>query len=156
MLSYVVINIGAFAIVGVMARRGDTFTEIGDYSGIGFRSLGLATCLSLFMLSLAGIPPTAGFMGKLLVFKSAWGAGFRALVIIAVINSAISWYYYLRVVVAMFFREPAEQYQPPVLARSLITGLALSVIATLYLGIMPDRVLGVLERARDHVTASAR
>jgi NADH-quinone oxidoreductase subunit N len=108
------------------------------------------------MLSLAGIPPTAGFMGKLLVFKSAWGAGFRALVIIAVINSAISWYYYLRVVVAMFFREPAEQYQPPVLARSLITGLALSVIATLYLGIMPDRVLGVLERARDHVTASAR
>jgi NADH-quinone oxidoreductase subunit N len=147
LLSYVVINIGAFAVIEVIARRGDSRTEINDYAGIGFKSLGLATALSLFLLSLAGLPLTAGFMGKLLVFKAAWGAGFYALVIIGVINSAISWYYYLRIIVAMFFAEPAAGFKPPVVARSLIAGLILAVIGTLYLGIMPGSVLDALEGA---------
>src|SRR5713226_4994562 len=97
LLSYVLINIGAFGIIELIARRGDKRVEITDYAGIGFQSLGLSSALSLFLLSLAGIPLTGGFMAKLLVFKSAWSAGFHALVVIAVINSAISWYYYLRV-----------------------------------------------------------
>src|SRR5262245_45418558 len=98
LLSYVVINIGAFAVIEVIARRGDKRTEIADYAGIGFQSIGLATALSLFLLSLAGVPLTAGFVGKLLVFKAAWAAGsaggpmiwglsgLHALVVIAVIN----------------------------------------------------------------------
>ena len=163
MLSYVVINIGAFAIVEVMARRGDKRTEIADYAGIGFQSLGLATALSLFMLSLAGLPPTAGFMAKFLVFKSAWVAGavghnglLQLVVVVGVINSAISWYYYLRVVVAMFFREPATEFTRPVLARSMAGALALTVLGTFYLGLMPDRVLAVLERARDQIVAVSK
>lgn len=156
LLSYVVINIGAFAVIEVIARRGDQRTEIADYSGIGFKSLGLASCLSLFLLSLAGIPLTAGFMGKLLVFKSAWAAGLYSLVIIGVINSAISWYYYLRVIVVMFFSEPAEEFKTPFVARSLIAALVLSVIGTLYLGILPGPVLSALERARDQVTTAMR
>src|SRR5262249_3819279 len=116
--SYVIINIGAFAIIELMARKGDRRTEIADYSGVGFQSLGLASALSLFLLSLAGIPLTAGFMAKLLVFKSAWGAGLHGLVIIGVINSAISWYYYLRVIVVMFFSEPAKGFVQPKVART--------------------------------------
>jgi NADH-quinone oxidoreductase subunit N len=147
LLSYVVINIGAFAVIEVIARRGDSRTEIGDYAGIGFKTLGLATALSLFLLSLAGIPLTAGFMGKLLVFKAAWGKGFHALVIIGVINSAISWYYYLRIIVAMFFAEPAAGFKAPAVAKSLAAGLILAILGTLYLGIMPGRVLDALDRA---------
>ncbi|HWP41703.1 MAG TPA: NADH-quinone oxidoreductase subunit N [Blastocatellia bacterium] len=151
LLSYVVINLGAFGVVEVIARRGDKRTEIADYAGIGFQSLGLASALSLFLLSLAGIPLTAGFMAKLLVFKSAWAAGFYALVVIGVINSAISWYYYLRVVVVMFFSEPVAGYKAPTVARALAAALVLAIIGTLYLGIMPGRVLNALENARDQI-----
>ena len=112
-LSYVLINIGAFGVIELIARRGDKRVEITDYTGIGFQSLGLSSALSLFLLSLAGIPLTGGFIAKLLVFKSAWAGGFRVLVVIAVINSAISWYYYLRVIVAMFFAEPAAGFKTP-------------------------------------------
>ncbi len=147
LMSYVVINIGAFAVIEAIARRGDKRTEISDYAGIGFHSLGLTAALSLFLLSLAGIPLTAGFMGKLFVFKSAWAAGFKVLVIVGVINSAISWYYYLRVIVAMYFAEPAIGFKAPVLARSLVAALLLAAIGTLYLGILPNSFLGALDRA---------
>jgi NADH-quinone oxidoreductase subunit N len=168
LLSYVVINIGAFAIIEVIARRGDKRTEIADYAGIGFQSLGLSTALSLFLLSLAGIPLTAGFMAKLLVFKTAWVAGsaggptifsfssFHVLVVIAVINSAISWYYYLRVIVVMYFSEPAVGFKRPAVSRSLLAALVLAILGTFYLGIMPGSVLGALERARDHITAARK
>ena len=155
MLSYVVINLGAFAIIEVIARRGDKRTEIADYQGIGFQSLGLATALSLFLLSLAGIPLTGGFMGKLLVFKAAWEAGavtnnslLHWLVIVGVVNSAISWYYYLRVIVAMFFSEPKAGFAKPIISRSLIAALVLAILGTLYLGVWPGRVLSTLDKAR--------
>jgi NADH-quinone oxidoreductase subunit N len=153
LISYAVINIGAFAIIELMARKGDKRTEIADYSGVGFQSLGLASALSLFLLSLAGIPLTAGFMAKLLVFKSAWGAGLHALVIVAVINSAISWYYYLRVIVVMFFSEPAKGFVKPAVARTFAAALVIMVLATLYLGILPGRILDKLERAGNQMVA---
>jgi len=156
LLSYVVINIGAFAIIEVFAQRGDKRTEISDYAGIGFQSLGLATALSLFLLSLAGIPLTAGFMAKLIVFKSAWGSGFHVLVVIAVINSAISWYYYLRVIVAMFFADQQPEFKAPTLNRSFAAALVLTIIATLYLGILPGRVLDTLDRATDQISRARK
>jgi NADH-quinone oxidoreductase subunit N len=157
LLSYAIINIGAFAVVEVIARRGDKVsTQISDYAGIGFGSLGLASALSLFMLSLAGIPLTAGFMAKLLVFKSAWGAGFHWLVVLAVTTSAISWYYYLRVVVVMFFAEPAVGFKTPALSRSFVLALVLMILATFYLGIAPGRVLATLESAGNQVTTARR
>jgi len=159
LLSYVLINIGAFGVIELIARRGDKRVEISDYAGIGFQSLGLSSALSLFLLSLAGIPLTGGFVAKLLVFKSAWAAGsvsgnssLHVLVIIAVINSAISWYYYLRVIVAMFFAEPASGFKAPTVARSTAAAIVLALLGTLYLGILPGRVLDTLERARDQIT----
>ena len=163
MLSYVVINIGAFAIIEVIARRGDRRTEIADYQGIGFQSLGLAATLSLFLLSLAGIPLTGGFMSKLLVFKSAWVTGSQThndllhwLVIVGVINSAISWYYYLRVIVAMFFAEQAVGFTKPRVSRSLIAALVLAILGTLYLGVLPGRVLDTLDKARAQINTAQR
>lgn len=163
LLSYVVINIGAFGVIELMARRGDKRVEISDYAGIGFQAIGLSSALSLFLLSLAGIPLTGGFMAKLLVFKSAWAAGsvsgnrmLYALVVIGVINSAISWYYYLRVIVAMFFADPAAGFKTPAVARSMAAALVLTVLGTLYLGILPGRVLTILERARDQITQARK
>jgi NADH-quinone oxidoreductase subunit N len=156
LLSYVLINLGAFGIIELIARQGDKRLEISDYSGIGFKSLGLASALSLFLLSLAGIPLTGGFVAKLLVFKSAWAGGFHWLVVIAVINSAISWYYYLRVIVAMFFAEPVTAFKAPALARSMAAAIVLALLGTLYLGILPGRVLDTLERARDHKTQARK
>jgi NADH-quinone oxidoreductase subunit N len=152
LLSYVLINIGAFGVIELIARRGDKRVEITDYAGIGFQSLGLSSALSLFLLSLAGIPLTGGFVAKLLVFKSAWAGGFHVLVVIAVINSAISWYYYLRVIVAMFFAETATGFKAPAVARSMAAAIVLALLGTLYLGILPGRVLDALERARDQMT----
>jgi len=156
LLSYVLINIGAFGIIELIARRGDKRVEISDYAGIGFLSPMLSSILSLFLLSLAGLPLTGGFMAKLLVFKSAWAGGFHVLVIIGVVNSAISWFYYLRVIVAMFFAEPATGFKPPTVARSMAAALVLAVLGTLYLGILPGRVLDTLERARDQVTQARK
>ena len=105
MLTYAITNLGAFAIVTLLGQKNDRRTEFEDYNGIGFKSPGLSFALSLFMLSLLGMPLTAGFMGKVMVFPPALEAGnsmLTLLVVIAVINTAISAYYYLRLVVVMF------------------------------------------------------
>ena len=83
-------------------------------------------------------------------------SSFHVLVVIAVINSAISWYYYLRVIVVMYFSEPAVGFKRPAVSRSLLAALVLAILGTFYLGIMPGRVLGALERARDHITAARK
>jgi len=103
LLTYAVMNIGAFAVVQVIARNGDRRTSIEDYRGIGFESPVLAFSLSLFMLSLLGMPLTAGFMGKVLVFGAAIDQKYYGLVVIAVLNTAVSAYYYLLLVVVLFF-----------------------------------------------------
>ncbi len=94
LLTYAVMNLGAFAVVQLIARAGDRRTEIEDYNGIGFQSPWLAFALSLFLLSLLGMPLTAGFIGKVMVFRAALDQGFYALVVIGVLNTAISAYYY--------------------------------------------------------------
>ena len=114
LLTYAVTNLGAFAIVTLLAQKNDRRTEFEDYNGIGFRSPVLSFSLSLFMLSLFGLPLTAGFMGKVLVFRPALEAGntlITILVVVAVINTAISAYYYLRLIVVMFFRERTTQWR---------------------------------------------
>src|ERR671915_1467089 len=103
LLVYAVMNLGAFAVVTLIARSGDRRTDVEDYRGIGFQSPALSLSLSLFLLSLIGVPLTAGFMGKVFVFSEAVRQGFYWLVVLGVINPAISVYYYLRLVVVVFF-----------------------------------------------------
>ena len=116
MLTYAITNLGAFAIITLLGQKNDRRTEFDDYNGIGFKSPILSFTLSLFMLSLLGIPLTAGFMGKVLVFRPALEAGNLLLTIVvvaAVLNTAISAYYYLRLIVVMFFRERTTQWLEP-------------------------------------------
>jgi NADH-quinone oxidoreductase subunit N len=145
LLTYAVMNIGAFAVVQVIARSGDRRTAIEDYSGIGFKSPVLALSLSLFMLSLLGLPLTAGFMGKVMVFGSAINQKYYALVVVGVLNTAISAYYYLRLIIVMFFREPVTAWNAPRIPTSVAVALVITVLGVLYLGIFPGRVINALQ-----------
>lgn len=155
LLTYALMTLGAFAIVTLIARGGDRRTEVEDYNGIGFIAPGLAFALSLFLLSLLGMPVTAGFMGKLAVFKAAVNQGYVGLVIIGVINSAISAYYYLRLIIVMFFRERLTPWSAPKIPASLAFAIVVVVVGVLYLGLFPGRVLNALQ-TRPSVSVSQR
>ncbi|MDQ3254795.1 MAG: NADH-quinone oxidoreductase subunit N, partial [Acidobacteriota bacterium] len=148
LLAYALMNLGAFAVVTMIARSGDRRTEIEDYYGIGFRAPVLSFALSIFLLSLLGVPLTAGFMGKVVVFREALSQGFAsgnqllvALVVIGVLNTAVSVYYYLGLIVAMFFRERTTEWSAPRIPASISVTLALTVIGVFYLGIFPGQVI---------------
>jgi len=157
MLTYAVTNIGAFAIVTLLAEKNDRRAEFEDYNGIGFRSPVLAFSLALFMLSLLGLPLTAGFMGKVLVFSAALGTAnplITALVVVAVLGSAISAYYYLRLIVVMFFRERTTEWAPPKIPAAMTAVLIITVLGVLYFGVFAD---GVIQRfSRPAATQSAQ
>lgn len=145
LLTYAVMNIGAFAVVQLIARGGDRRTAVEDYSGIGFQSPVLAFALSLFMLSLLGMPLTAGFMGKIMVFNSAIVQGYYVLVVVAVLNTAVSAYYYLRLIIVMFFGDRTTAWAAPRIPASVALAIVLTVLGVLYLGIFPGRVINGLQ-----------
>jgi NADH-quinone oxidoreductase subunit N len=146
-VSYAAMNIGAFAVVSHFAGAGERFVTLDDYSGLGRRSPVLAAALTLFLLSLIGIPITGGFFAKFYVFSAALQANLVGLVIIGVINSAVAAYYYLRVMVVMYMREPRDESLLPAVPIELGTALAISALATIYLGILPGRVLDYASRS---------
>lgn len=150
LLAYAVMNIGAFAVIQMLARPGDRKTEISDYAGVGFETPLLSFSLAIFLLSLAGIPPTGGFIAKFFVFRSAWEStpGLRWLVIVAVINSIISIYYYLYPIIVMFFRPLPEGFRKPKVGAGVTAVLVLTLAGVFFLGLMPDRVLGALNQGR--------
>ncbi|HVF55470.1 MAG TPA: NADH-quinone oxidoreductase subunit N [Pyrinomonadaceae bacterium] len=156
LLSYAVMNLGAFAVVTLIARSGDRRTEVEDYNGIGFRSPALAFALSLFLLSLLGMPLTAGFMGKIMVFREALNRGYVALVVVGVLNTAVSVYYYLRLIVVMFFRERSTEWSAPRIPASLAVALVITAVGVLYLGIFPGRVLDAFRAGQNIAVTSLK
>ena len=146
--SYFLMTLGAFAVVQLIAGRGERHQSVLDYAGLGYRNPLLALALGVFLISMAGVPATAGFMGKLFLFSSAVKSQLYGLVVIGLIASAIGIYYYLRVVVLMFFREPDSSSR----AVGVPTGAALVIAAmalgTLVLGLFP----GPLMRIASEVT----
>ncbi len=145
LLTYAVMNLGAFAVVQLIARNSDRRTEVEDYNGIGFQSPWLAFCLSLFLLSLLGMPLTAGFIGKVMVFRAAVDQGYYLLVVVGVLNTAVSAYYYLRLIIVMFFRERTTTWSSPPVPASIGLALVLTILGVLYLGLFPGRVLNALQ-----------
>jgi NADH-quinone oxidoreductase subunit N len=145
LLTYAVMNIGAFAVVQLIARSGDRRTSVEDYSGIGFESPVLAFALSLFLLSLLGMPLTAGFMGKVMVFGAAIDQKYYALVVIGVLNTAVSAYYYLRLIIVMFFGDRTTAWTAPRIPASVALALVITVLGVLYLGIFPGRVISAMQ-----------
>jgi NADH-quinone oxidoreductase subunit N len=145
--SYAAMNVGAFAIIAHFAGAGERYVTLEDYAGLGRRSPLLAAVLTIFLLSLIGIPMTGGFFAKFYVFSAALQANLIWLTIIGVINSAIAAYYYLRIIVMMYMREPREDIQVAAVPLGLGSALAISLGATLYLGILPGRVLEYASRS---------
>jgi NADH-quinone oxidoreductase subunit N len=144
MLTYAVTNLGAFGIVTLLSQKNDRRADFDDYNGIGFKAPVLSFTLSLFMLSLLGLPLTAGFMGKVLVFRPALEAGdplLTLVVIVAVVNTTISAYYYLRLIVVMFFRERTTDWIEPKMPAAFAAALLITVLGVFYFGIFSDQVI---------------
>jgi NADH-quinone oxidoreductase subunit N len=142
--SYAAMNVGAFLVISHFGSSDERYVTLDDYAGLGHRSPVLAMILTIFLLSLIGIPITGGFFAKFYVFRAALGANLIGLTLIGVINSAIAAYYYLRVIVVMYMREPRpemEHVPVPGISAALGVSLAATLIATLYLGVLPGRVL---------------
>jgi NADH-quinone oxidoreductase subunit N len=145
--AYAAMNVGAFAVVSHFANAGERYVTLVDYEGLGRSSPLLAATLTIFLLSLIGIPMTGGFFAKFYVFSAAMKANLIWLTIIGVINSAIGAYYYLRIIVVMYMREPRQQVPVTPVPFGLGLALAISLVATLYLGLLPDRVLQYAQQA---------
>jgi NADH-quinone oxidoreductase subunit N len=139
--SYTAMNVGAFIVVSHFANAGERYVTLEDYTGLGRRAPGLAMVLTVFLISLIGIPATAGFFAKFYVFSAALQANLVWLTIIAVVNSAIGAYYYLRVIVVMYMRDARTPGPVMHLSPGVRTSLGITVLATIYLGILPGRVL---------------
>jgi NADH-quinone oxidoreductase subunit N len=148
MLIYIMIysfmQLGAFAVVVMLRRRDVVGDELKDFSGLSFRHPFAAFAMLLFMLSLGGIPPTAGFMGKFWLFGAAVDAGYVWLAVIGVLNSAISLYYYIRLVVFMYLKKETMGSEP-LAGPSLTFALVVAVAATIVLGIYPRLLFEVAE-----------
>lgn len=145
MLAYTFVIFGAFGVVIILGRKGNENLEIEGYSGLGFKHPVLALSMTVFLLSLGGLPPFAGFVAKFYIFSAALKEGFVYLVVIAVLNSAISFYYYLKVIVYMYMKEPVGEFR---ISPSPITVfvIALAVLGTLQLGIFPDPIISLAQQ----------
>jgi NADH-quinone oxidoreductase subunit N len=139
--AYAAMNVGAFAVVSHFANAGERYVTLEDYEGLGHSSPLLAATFTIFLLSLIGIPMTGGFFAKFYVFSAAVKANLIWLTIIGVFNSGVGAYYYLRIIVAMYMREPRKLAPVTPVPLGLGFALAVSAIATLYLGILPGQVL---------------
>ena len=139
--AYAAMNVGAFAVVGHFGNAGERYVTLEDYEGLGRTSPLLAATLTIFLLSLIGIPMTGGFFAKFYVFSAALKANLIWLTLIGVVNSAIGAYYYLRIIVVMYMREARKEVPVTPIPVGLGVALALTIVATLYLGMLPNRVL---------------
>lgn len=147
--AYALMKVGAFLVLAHLGQQGEKRLDIKDYAGLGTRQPVLAACFTLFLLSLLGLPATAGFLGKFFAFQAALDSRIVWLVVIAAINSVIGAYYYLRVIVAMYFWEPSKDYTPSAVAPALTAALSVAAAGTLYIGIFPARVLALAKAAAD-------
>ncbi len=146
--AYALMNIGAFAVVAHFARKGEKYLDIQDLAGLGSSQPATAALLSIFLLSLIGVPLTGGFFGKFYIFKAALDAHLVWLTVLGLLNSAVAAYYYLRIIVVMYMHEPGEATDslPPV-PFSLKAALWGTAAGTLFLGVFPSIVLDFASRA---------
>jgi NADH-quinone oxidoreductase subunit N len=145
--TYAFMTVGVFAVLAAVGR-GDTEGERGytlqEWAGLGWRRPLLGAAMTLFLLSLAGIPPTGGFLGKYVIFKAAVSADQFPLALIMAVNAAIATYYYLRIIVHMYMREPEVDEAPLPVSPAMATVMVLAGVAVLYLGLAPDLILEMI------------
>jgi len=154
LLVYSFMQLGAFAVVVMLRRQDVVGDELKDFSGLHFRNPFAAFAMLLFMLSLGGIPPTAGFMGKFWLFSAAIDAHYYVLAVIGVLNSAISLYYYIRIVVFMYLKKETIGSQPTT-SPALAVVLGVAVAGTLIIGVYPRLLFEVAELSAKTLGAAA-
>lgn len=147
MLSYTFMNIGAFAVIILIAKKGETNGNVMDFAGLGFKRPVLAVAMTIFLFSLAGMPPTAGFIGKFYLFSGAVQKGYIWLAVIGVLNSAASVYYYLRVMVYMYMKEPTEEFEWTQVTAPVVLALIIAIAGTMIPGIVPSVILEYAQEA---------
>jgi NADH-quinone oxidoreductase subunit N len=155
--TYAFVSVGSFTVVSELGGAGERYLTFDDYAGLGTRQPFAAAALSLFLLSLLGLPITAGFFGKLYIFTAAVKSKLIWLAILMAINSVIGAYYYLRLIVVMYMREykgvlPAEASKG--LSPTAAMVVTVAAIITFYLGLLPNHVLGVI--LSQHLMLSSR
>jgi NADH-quinone oxidoreductase subunit N len=146
LMVYTFTNLGAWALIIALRRRDVIGEHIEEMSGLFFKHPVAAILMLIFLLSLAGIPPTAGFIAKYYLFASVIESGHYSLAVIAVLNAAISLYFYLRIVVAMFMRDATEKTGLS-LAPGLVTAMALAFVFTMWIGLYPDPFISIAKQA---------
>jgi NADH-quinone oxidoreductase subunit N len=139
---YTAMNLVAFSIILSLSRKGDRSVRLDDYAGLGRTSPFAAAALSLALISLAGIPLTGGFIGKFYIFSAAIQKGYTGLAVIGVLNSVISVFYYFRLMVVMYMRDPApDSVEPEMIGWPVQVIIMVGLIAILWLGVLPSQIL---------------
>jgi NADH-quinone oxidoreductase subunit N len=147
--AYSFMNLGAFAVIAALQKRAGVTSQLATFAGLGRKEPALGILMTLFLLSLTGIPPTAGFFAKALIILAAVQAGgwVAFLAVLVVLNAAAAAFYYLRVVVYMYMRDPASDAPPLRHGRLLWGGLAAATVLTILFGIFPGLILGIIGSA---------
>jgi NADH-quinone oxidoreductase subunit N len=143
LLAYTFTNIGAFGVVALVGRKGEANVMIDDYRGLAKVHPLLALVMSIFIFSLAGIPPTAGFMGKFTIFSAAINSGYIWLVIVGVLTSAASVFYYFRVIMKMYMELPETEPTKLQFGPAMVLALSIATAVVLYIGIFPTTYLNL-------------
>lgn len=146
LIVYTAMNLGALAIVLSLSRQGDQRVNLEDYAGLGKTQPLPAAALSLFLISLAGIPLTGGFLGKFYLFSAAIHEGYVGLAIVGVLNSVVSVYYYFRIMVFMYMKEPASA-ETESIPLTTLAAIAIAALSVVWSGVAPDWLLGLATRS---------
>jgi NADH-quinone oxidoreductase subunit N len=143
--AYALTNLGAFGIIALLGSRERPNDDLRDYAGLWYSHPGLATLMTIFLLSLGGFPPTAGFIAKWYVFSAAVGSGYYGLAIIGVLSSVVSVFFYLRIVVMMYMSDRDARPLPAPVTTMALAALGIAVAGVLYLGVLPTRIIDIAQ-----------
>lgn len=147
MLVYTFMNMGAFAVLVLVGKQGEENLTLEGLSGLGYKSPFLGIALCIFLFSLMGLPPTAGFAAKFYIFAGAVKAGYIWLAVIGVLNSAVSLYYYLRVIVFMYFKDPLEDFSWVSINAATAVSIIISIAGVLLIGVLPGPIMELAKLA---------
>ena len=148
-VTYTLMTMGAFAVMMVVAERGEERLDLDAYSGLAWRRPLLGVVMTIFLLSLAGFPFTGGFIGKVFILRAAVERGLVLLAVVLVLASLVSYFYYLRIAWYMWFRDPVDGQtsSPQALAPAMTVALVVAAVGVVFLGVLPDTVLALAERS---------
>jgi len=147
LLAYAVTNLGAFGVTALVATRERPNGDLRDFAGLWQTQPVMAALMTVFLLSLGGFPPTAGFIGKWYIFSAAVQDGYYGLAIVGVLTSVVSVFYYLRIIVMMYMADTQPESVPAPLTATGLAGLAVAALGILYLGVLPTRVIDIATRS---------